>query len=58
MKVERLADAIGELLILRGPWAAAHEIERPGMDLVKIGIAALGEGAQQVAASRRTGCRP
>src|SRR3546814_19563218 len=52
-EIERPADAVGKVLILFEPRRAAHEIERPGVDLMEIGIAALGEGAQQIERCRR-----
>src|SRR3546814_7486692 len=48
-----LADAVGKVLILLEHGGATHEIQRPGVDLVQIGIAALREGAQQVERRRR-----
>ena len=45
---ERFADAVGKRLILRGPGRPAHEVQHPGMNLVQVGITALGKGAQQV----------
>ena len=47
-EIERLANAVGNRLVLFGPGAAAHEIQRPLVHLPQIGIAAGGEGAQQV----------
>ena len=52
-ELERFADAIGDVGEARGPRALAHEIERPFVDLMQIGVAAGGEGAQQV--ERRRG---
>src|SRR3546814_4969047 len=52
-EVQRLADAVGKVLILLEHGGATHEIQRPGVDLVQIGIAALREGAQQVERRRR-----
>src|SRR3546814_5897893 len=37
-EIERLADAVGQRLILLEPRRAAHEIERPGVNLMEIGI--------------------
>src|SRR3546814_17613696 len=52
-EVQRLADAVGKVLILLEHGGATHEIQRPGVELVQIGIAALREGAQPVERSRR-----
>src|SRR3546814_20145632 len=55
---QRVADAIRGFGIFLRPRAAAHEIVRPAMDLVEVGIAALRERAQQVERRRRLGLGP
>src|SRR3546814_3658918 len=45
---ERLGNARGGFLIFLGPRAAVHEVVRPGVDLVQVRIAAVGEGARQI----------
>ena len=52
-EVERVADPVGQRLVAFRPRAATHEVERPAMDLLEVGITALREGAQQV--ERRRG---
>ena len=45
---QRLIDAGGEVLVAAGERGALDEAEVPAMDLMQVGIAAGGEGAQQV----------
>ena len=52
-EIQRLADTVSQLGILIGPGAARGEIQVPLVDLVEIGIAAAGKGAQQVERCRR-----
>jgi hypothetical protein len=47
-EVQRLVEPRGEVLVLLRRRRAAHEVEVPAIDLVQVGVAALGEGAQQV----------
>ena len=52
-EVERLGQPVGELLVLRALRRVGDETLVPAMDPMEIGIAALGEGAQQVERRRR-----
>ncbi len=48
-----LADAIGQLLIAMALGRTVDEAEHPLVDVVEVGVAALGEGAQQIERGRR-----
>src|ERR1700722_19920069 len=50
---ERLRDPVGKLLIAFGLRAILDESEHPAVDVLEIGVAAIGEGAQKV--ERRRG---
>ena len=52
-EAERLGDPVGELLVALGLGAVLDEAEHPAMDVLEIGVAAGGEGAQKV--ERRRG---
>ena len=52
-EIERLGDAVGELLVAVRLRAVLDEAEHPLVDVLEIGIAAGGEGAQQVEGGRR-----
>ena len=52
-EVERLGDAVGELLVALGLRAVLDEAEHPAMHVLEVGIAAGREGAQQVERRRR-----
>ncbi len=47
-EVQRLVEARGKIVVALRCRRVAHEVEVPAVDLVQVGIAALGEGAQQV----------
>ena len=52
-EAERLGDAVGDLLIAFGLRAIVDEAEHPPMGVLEIGVAAGGEGPQQVEGRRR-----
>ena len=52
-EAHRLGDAVGERVIARPGRRILQETKRPFVDMLEIGIAALGEGAQQVERRRR-----
>ena len=52
-EAERLGDAVGQLLIAAGLGAVVDEAQHPAMGVGEIGVAAPGEGAQQVEGRRR-----
>jgi hypothetical protein len=45
-EIQRFTDSVCNILELGRPRAAAHEIMRPGMDLMQVGIATPGKGAE------------
>ena len=45
-KGQGFANTICGLAIFLRPWRTAHIIMRPGVDLLKIGVAAVGKGAE------------
>ena len=47
-EAERLGDAVGEHLVALGLRAVLHESQHPAMDVLEIGVAAVGESAQKV----------
>ncbi len=53
MKPMRLGDAIGKRLVALAGGRAVQETERPSVDMLEIGIAAAGKGAQEVERRRR-----
>ena len=57
-EVERVRDAVGELVVLLVARLPGGEVERPGMHPGDVGVAALAEGAQQVQRAPPPGCRP
>ena len=52
-EAERLGDPVGDALIALGLRAVLDEAEHPAMGVLEIGVAAGGEGAQQVQRRRR-----
>ena len=52
-EVQALGDPLGELGVARGLRRILHEAEHPAMRILEIGIAAGGEGADQVERRRR-----
>ena len=52
-EAERLGDAVGDLLVALGLRAVLDEAEHPAVGVLEIGVAAGGEGAQQVQRRRR-----
>ena len=52
-EAERLGDPVGEFLVALGQGAVLDEAEHPAMDVLEVGVAAGGEGAQKV--QRRRG---
>ena len=48
-----LGDLVGQLAVARALRAVLDEAQRPAVDVVQIGVAAAGEGAQQVQRRRR-----
>ena len=52
-EAQRLGDAVGQLLIAAGLGAVVDEAQHPAMGVGEIGVAAPGEGAQQVEGGRR-----
>ena len=52
-EAERLGDPVGEFLVALGLGAVLDEAQHPAMDVLEIGVAAVGEGAQKV--ERRRG---
>ena len=52
-KGQSLADTISRFFIFLRPWRPAHIIMRPGIDLLQIGIAAIGKGTQKIKRRRR-----
>src|ERR1700722_1725877 len=50
---ERLGDPVGQFLVALGQGAVLDEAQHPAMDVLEIGVAAGGEGAQKV--ERRSG---
>ena len=52
-EAERLGDPVGEFLVALGQGAVLDEAQHPAMDVLEIGVAAGGEGAQKV--ERRRG---
>ena len=49
---ERLGDPVGDLLVPPGLRAVVDEGEHPAMDVLQVGVAAIGEGAQKVEGGR------
>ena len=54
-EVQRFGDALRETFILFAGRRVRDEAQHPTMDIVQIGIAARGEGAQQIERRRRLG---
>ena len=52
-EAERLGDPVGHALIAFRLWAVLDEAEHPAVGVLQIGVAAGGEGAQQVQRRRR-----
>ncbi len=52
-EAERLGDPVGKLLVALGLGAVLDEAQHPAMDVLEIGVAAGGEGAQKVERRRR-----
>ena len=52
-EIQRFGDAVGEFLIALACGRVLDEAQHPAMDVVQVGIAAAGEGAQQVQRRRR-----
>ena len=52
-EAERLGDPVGELLVALGLGAVLDEAQHPAMDVLEVGVAAGGEGAQKI--ERRRG---
>ena len=53
MKSSDFADLVGQLAVALARGRAGDEAERPAVDIVQVGVAAAGEGAQQVQRRRR-----